>query len=350
MTESFEYETADVSTADRVDLAASVATGLDEAGEPQLGQVLADRRSPHVGGGRQGADIHRTVRKHPQQPKTRRIGQQREPGGGAPQLGLTRYLGQVGQLRLRIRMTHTPMMTPLTSAWLRKRRYSPCVSSSVPVLLVAAGGVGLAHSVLPDHWVPLAVLARARRDPLRRVARLSLLAGIAHVAVSLVLGAIVIAVGLSVRSAIESRTDLVVGAVLILTGVGFLLAEATGHTHAAQHRNEEHDGHPHDPTEDDHHRRAPRGVMGLLVPFGAAASPDLTILPVFLAAAALGPAAAIGSLLVFTLITITTFVTLTTLAAAGGHQLRAPWIDRYANTITALVLILIGVLIATHMV
>ncbi|MGH3744195.1 MAG: hypothetical protein ACRDTP_04985 [Mycobacteriales bacterium] len=223
------------------------------------------------------------------------------------------------------------------------------MSSSIPVLLVAAGGVGLAHSVLPDHWVPLAVLARARRDPLRRAARLSLLAGLTHVAVSLVLGGVVIVVGLSIRSAIESRTDLVVGGVLILTGVGFLLAEATGHTHAAQHRRHGHDDH-HDPIDDDRQHRSPRGVVGLLVPFGAAASPDLTILPVFLAAAALGPAAAIGSLLVFALVTVLTFVTLTTLAAAGGRQLRAAWIDRYANGITALVLILIGALIATHLV
>ena len=91
------------------------------------------------------------------------------------------------------------------------------VTAAVP-LLAAAGGIGLAHSVLPDHWLPLAVTARARRDPLPRVARLSLLAGTAHVAVSVVLGGMIIAVGLSLRSVIESRTNLIVGALLVLTG------------------------------------------------------------------------------------------------------------------------------------
>ena len=214
-------------------------------------------------------------------------------------------------------------------------------------ILAAAGGIGLAHSVLPDHWLPLAVAARARRDPLRRVARLSLLAGTAHVAVSVVLGAVIIAVGLSLRSAIESRTNLIVGAVLVLTGVAFLLAEATGHTHHHEHDH-------HDADHDDHlasigegFRPMPRG-LALLIPFGAAASPDLTILPVFLAAATLGPGLAIGSLIVFTIVTLSTFVSLTALAVAGSYQLTSPWLDRYANTMTAVTLITIGALIATN--
>jgi nickel/cobalt exporter len=219
------------------------------------------------------------------------------------------------------------------------------VSATLPALLVASGGVGLAHSLLPDHWLPLAVSARARRDPLRRVARMSLFAGLAHVLVSVALGAIVIVVGLSLRSAIESRTNLIVGAILITTGLAFLIAEATGHGH---HHHDDHDHDDHDDLEQSaqESQSAPRG-LALLIPFGAAASPDLTILPVFLAAAALGTSAALGSLLVFTVITIATFVALTTLAAAGAYQLRHPWLDEHANTITAAVLIIIGALVAT---
>ena len=48
-----------------------------------------------------------------------------------------------------------------------------------------------------------------------------------------------------------------------------------------------------------------------MVPFGAAAAPELTILPVFLAATTLGVAAAVGTLLTFSLVTIVTIVALT---------------------------------------
>ncbi len=74
---------------------------------------------------------------------------------------------------------------------------------ATPALLLAAGGVGFGHAVLPDHWVPLAVVGRTQRYPLAEVARLSGLAGVAHVLVSIILGAVIIAVGLQFRSQIE---------------------------------------------------------------------------------------------------------------------------------------------------
>ncbi len=84
-----------------------------------------------------------------------------------------------------------------------------------------------------------------------------------------------------------------------------------------------------------------------MVPFGAAASPDLTILPVFLAAAAAGAAAAVGALIVFSAVTIGTIVTLTLFACFGGYQIQGQWLDRWGNVFTALVLFAIGVLVLT---
>ena len=82
-----------------------------------------------------------------------------------------------------------------------------------------------------------------------------------------------------------------------------------------------------------------------MVPFGAAASPDLTILPVFLAATTAGAGAAIGSVVVFGTVTIATIVCLTLFAAAGGYQVRGEWLDRCGNAFTAIVLIVIGALV-----
>ena len=82
-----------------------------------------------------------------------------------------------------------------------------------------------------------------------------------------------------------------------------------------------------------------------MVPFGAAASPDLTILPVFLAATAAGAGTAVAWLAVFAAVTIGTIVGLTVFATAGGYQGRGRWLDRWGNTITAVVLIAIGTLV-----
>jgi nickel/cobalt exporter len=252
------------------------------------------------------------------------------------------------------------------------------MSVATPALMAAAAGVGIGHAILPDHWVPLAVVGRTQHYAPARVARLSAAAGVAHVLVSIVLGALVIVVGLQFRSVVEGVQDTIVGGVLILTGLGFAALQLTGrgHSHApgderghshgpaqgAAHEHADHaHGHHHHEAHGPEHGVAPhahsesavRGrrlddLAALVIPFGAAASPDLTILPVFLAATTAGVFAAVGALVVFSLATITTIVGLTLLACFGGYQFGGAWLDRWGNILTAGTLLVIGALILMH--
>jgi nickel/cobalt exporter len=228
--------------------------------------------------------------------------------------------------------------------------------SIAPALLAAGAGVGFGHAVMPDHWMPIAVIGRVNRYKVARVARLSAMAGVAHVVFSLALGAVIVVVGLQFRSSIESAQDTIVGTILLLTGVlfaGFELA-GRGHHHGPGGHTHGPDGHEHE-----HEHEAAAAVVEsgrrqrlftVLVPFGAAASPDLTILPVFLAAAAVGTAAAIGTLVVFSLVTVATIVTLTVVAFLTGSTLEGNWLDRWGNLVTVGVLWLLGALIITHVI
>jgi nickel/cobalt exporter len=197
------------------------------------------------------------------------------------------------------------------------------------------------------------VVGRTRRYPLARVARLSGLAGVAHVLVSIVLGGVIIVVGLQFRSAVQSAQDTIIGCLLMATGLGFAVFELSGRGHPEHSHHHGPDG-PHTPGRTqatDHPRSQPiaqtepasvapqsglRGLAAVMVPFGAAASPDLTILPVFLAATTAGVTTAIGSL-----------VGLTLAACFGGYQVRGRWLERWGNACTALVLIVIGALVLT---
>jgi len=87
------------------------------------------------------------------------------------------------------------------------------------------------------------------------------------------------------------------------------------------------------------------GLAAVMVPFGAAASPDLTILPVFLAATTAGVSTAIGSLVVFAAVTIATIVGLTLAACYSGYRLAGRWLEQWGNACTALVLLVIGALV-----
>ena len=66
--------------------------------------------------------------------------------------------------------------------------------------------------------------------------------------------------------------------------------------------------------------------MAIAVPFGVAASPDLTILPVAFAASAVGGGAEVSVLSVFAILTIGTFIGLTVLATLVGYQIRGAWL------------------------
>ena len=257
--------------------------------------------------------------------------------------------------------------------------------SHVLLLLAGAATVAVIHSLLPDHWVPLSVVARTQRWSLYRLARVSSLAAAGHVLASITLGGVVAVVGLQFQKQIEAQQGHIVGAVLILTGAGFLVWGLTGHGHAHDREPKpdppQSHQHAHQPGEQMEsagthvHEHAHAGVKhshrhsheafiqaqavriaehsgsgtlagrlaAIAVPFGVAASPDLTFLPLAIAASAFGSGAVLGVIAVFAGVTMATFVGLTVIATAAGYQMRGEWLEKNANTITALVLIGIGV-------
>jgi hypothetical protein len=241
------------------------------------------------------------------------------------------------------------------------------VGSSVPLLIIAAGTVGFLHSILPDHWVPLAVIARTQRWSIAHVARISVLASVGHVLTSLVIAGIIAAIGLRFRSAFETQQGHIVGAILILTGIGFVVWSLTGHgghshgagghSHARDHVHEDH-AHDHENRHEHSHgagatpveRSAVQRFAAIAGPFGAAASPDLTILPVALAASAIGLGAVLGTLVAFTIATLGTFVVLTVAATLAGYQVKGEWLEEHGTLITAFVLISIGIVVYLNLI
>ncbi len=213
--------------------------------------------------------------------------------------------------------------------------------------------VAILHSILPDHWVPLAVVARTQRWSLLHVARVTLLASLGHVITSLVLGGLVALIGLQFQHELETQQGHIVGVVLVLTGIGFLIWGLVGHGPHGHHHEEDHThdhgfGQKHDHEhEHDYSVRKEQSLIkrlaAIAVPFGMAASPDLTILPVALAASAVGTGAVVSVLSVFAVFTIVTFISLTVIATLVGYQIKGDWLEKNANTITSLVLIAIGI-------
>ena len=92
-------------------------------------------------------------------------------------------------------------------------------------LILSAIGVGLVHSLAPDHLLPFASLAQAQGWSRKKLLVVSFLAGLGHVGSSFVLGVlgIVLGMGLAHMEGVESFRGNVAGFLLIGFGVAYAL-------------------------------------------------------------------------------------------------------------------------------
>ncbi|MFH0799444.1 MAG: sulfite exporter TauE/SafE family protein [Pseudomonadota bacterium] len=73
------------------------------------------------------------------------------------------------------------------------------MNNELELMVAAAASVGLIHTLAgPDHYVPFIMMARARKGTRARTAVITLLCGIGHVASSVALGFVGIALGVAV--------------------------------------------------------------------------------------------------------------------------------------------------------
>jgi nickel/cobalt transporter (NicO) family protein len=75
-----------------------------------------------------------------------------------------------------------------------------------PQLLLIGGvaAVGVLHTLVPDHWLPIAVLARQRGWSRSETARVALKAGTGHVLSTLAVAVIVWIAGMAVANALAT--------------------------------------------------------------------------------------------------------------------------------------------------
>ena len=112
-----------------------------------------------------------------------------------------------------------------------------------PLLVLAAVAVGVFHTMVPDHWAPLALIARQRGWSLARTARAAALAGVGHTVSTLAIAVVVWIAGVAAAARLGNVVELVVSAALIsfgtLTAVAALREVSTQSGHAHVHRHED---------------------------------------------------------------------------------------------------------------
>lgn len=212
------------------------------------------------------------------------------------------------------------------------------MSGWLPALVLAAVVVGSLHTMAPDHWMPFAALARARRWSVARTARTTILCGFGHVTVSAALAIVALIAGLQVVRAfgahLESQANYLLmgfGTIYMTWGVWRSFRRDP---HAVIHPRDHHHAHGHH----DHDHGLTEGSLFVLF----SADPCVAVIPMVVAAAAGGWGAVAVVVVAYEVATITTMVVLVTMAYAGAHAFRAPWIDRYGDIAAGALIVILG--------
>lgn len=208
-----------------------------------------------------------------------------------------------------------------------------------PVIVSLLGGGFIAsalHAALPTHWLPFVLVGRAQDWRLRRVLMVVVLAALAHVMTTAIVGAVVAGAGVALDRWLHGVLPHLSSALLFLFGA-FYLARYWHRTTVPDCKGCEHD----EPKVSD--RAAVWGLVVLM-----AASPGEVLLPLYLTTATHGVGVFLALTAGFVLGTIAGMVVLTSLAMAGYSVLRLEKWARYEGVVLGASLILLGFVMAFH--
>jgi ABC-type nickel/cobalt efflux system permease component RcnA len=246
--------------------------------------------------------------------------------------------------------------------------------SSALLLVGAVAAVGVLHTIVPDHWVPITLMARQRGWTQAETARTAFKAGVGHVVSTLAIAAIVWLAGVAAAQRFGHWVDTIASAALVGFGLWIAISawrdlrghgghghshghshdgptmDHHGHVHTVSARFTEHDhgpadhGHHHGDHHHDghhhHHGHGDKNRTALLLILGS--SPMIEGIPAFFAASKYGAGLLILMSLVFGAATIATYVLLCVYSVAGLQRVSLGPLERYGEVLSGAFIALVG--------
>lgn len=242
------------------------------------------------------------------------------------------------------------------------------MTSQGVLLIAAAVAVGVLHTVVPDHWAPIAVLARQHGWSKAHVARTAAIAGLGHTVSTLIIAVIVWAAGTALAARFGTMMSLLSSIALIAFGawiaIGSLreMRHAHGHEHdhahfghghlhrhpgGVEHRHwhKHHEEDWHAPDDDSNlsheHEHKTSSRTALLLILGS--SPMIEGIPAFFAAGRYGVGLLLIMAVLFATSTILTYVVLCMAAASGMQRMNLGRFEEYGEVISGTFIAVVGI-------
>jgi hypothetical protein len=201
-------------------------------------------------------------------------------------------------------------------------------------LLLGALLVGSLHMSAPDHWVTLCLLGKVAGWSRSRLIQVSLVTGLGHILLSVALGFAIVGVGVLFTESLSAQIAFGTGVLMLAIGLAYGIRELLSDRPEDYHRE----------AEGEYLKAGGSGgrKVGYFAVLGAALSPDLSILPIFVLAVPIGFSLAIDTAVVFGLSSILSLLTLVLLGSWGLDRLFEKVPPKYNNALVGFVVAVVG--------
>ena len=202
------------------------------------------------------------------------------------------------------------------------------------LLTFSAALVGFVHSLSPGHWIPVVLMAKARKWNIQTVLLGALTAASGHIFISVVVGGTAAVMGAHYLVAMEE--DIEKYTAVGVSAFGFLYAAF------AYWRHHQCRGHSH------HGPVFTKNQTPFLFLFSLGFSPCVAVLPVFLAAVPQGMLAVGSAMVAFSFGVVASLCGAAVLVMSGLSRaipLDHPFLEHYGDVLTGLMVALMGILL-----
>ena len=201
------------------------------------------------------------------------------------------------------------------------------------LLVLSVVAVGVLHTLVPDHWAPIALMARQFNWTKAKTARTAFGAGLGHTISTLAIGLIVWLAGLAVAQRYGHLVSIASSIALIGFG-GWIAWSSWREIH-----NDDNHHHAAGSTHQDAER--PNSRMALLLILGS--SPMIEGIPLFFAASKFGVNLIVLMSVLFAASTIATYVVLCVYSGAALRRLSLGPLERYGEVLSGAFIALVGI-------
>ena len=198
-------------------------------------------------------------------------------------------------------------------------------------MLASTLSIAFIHSLAPDHWMPFAVIGKAKKWPKPKLLFITFVSGIGHVGSSILLGCIGILLGFSLSrvTTVEAHRGEIALWLLIGFGVAYTI---WGLKKARNYK------HEHIDTADINSKTITLWTLFAVFVLG----PCEPLVPLMFLATDYGWSGIFMTSLIFSIVTILMMLAQTLMAHYGIHLIRHDIADRYSHAFAGFVIILTG--------